>query len=240
MLDGRLLFARYAFKPNQLGLCGGQEAAALLDYCIEGHADDGLGQLIPQFQAAYPYLQFIAHANGIANPQDPRVVEAYWLGNELLKRVDMREFYRFIEERFGQRLPPRLQKYVLSKVPQGARPHHSFHVLDVSIRTGALATEVESLDQCRISWGSVARTTGDRAGIIFQPLVWQNGRLSLGQPTERVVSCKVAGKGYLTNLRPGDLVSMHWNWLCDRLTPRQARRLSSLTEHHITLANQTI
>ena len=33
-------------------------------------------------------IQPAAAANGIGDPFDPRVVEAYWLGNELLERVD--------------------------------------------------------------------------------------------------------------------------------------------------------
>ena len=50
MQEGRLLFGRYAFMPNSLGLCGGPEAAALLDYCVADQADAGLDGLIRQFR----------------------------------------------------------------------------------------------------------------------------------------------------------------------------------------------
>ena len=42
------------------------------------------------FEGAYPYLELIASENGIADPLDARVVEAYWLGNDLLEHVGPR------------------------------------------------------------------------------------------------------------------------------------------------------
>ena len=103
MRDGRLLFAHYALAPNRLGYCGGNDDQTLFDYCVEGEADNGIDPLIRQFQAACPYLKFISQANGITNPLDPKVVEAYWIGNRLLERVDMRGFYEFLQNLAGPR-----------------------------------------------------------------------------------------------------------------------------------------
>jgi len=240
MHEGSLLFARYALMPNRLGYCGGDEWEALLGYCLEGRGDEGLLHLIRQFQAAYPYLQFIARATGIGDPLHPRVVEAYWLGNELLERVEGREFYRFLEERFASRIPPRLRRYVLGKVPQGARPHHTFHVLEVGLRTGVLKESLEALDRCRISWGEVREVQGELAVVRYRPLVLREGRLALGEPVEERASFRLRGRGYLEGLKPGDLVSLHWGWICDRLTPRQAQHLERQTRHHLALASQTL
>ncbi len=80
MQDGRLMFAHYALMPNRLGYCGGSDNQTLFDYCVAHESDRGMDALIHQFQAAYPYLKFIAQANGIENPLDAKVVEAYWLG----------------------------------------------------------------------------------------------------------------------------------------------------------------
>ncbi len=240
MRDGRLLFARYAFMPNHLGYCGGNDNRTLLDYCVANQADEGLSELARQFQMAYPYLQFIARANGIADPLDPRVVEAYWLGNELLERVEMADFYRYLSEKIGPRLPEKVKKYVVGKAPAGARPRHSFHVLEVSMRTGALGEDVTTLDRCRISWGRVAHVDGDMLTAHYQPLVLHNGKLTLGLPQERRVRYRVGGRGYLSGLQPGQMVSMHWDWACDLLTPQQAARLERETRRHLALANQTL
>ena len=39
---------------------------------------------------------------------------------------------------------------------------------------------------------------------------------------------------------PGDVVSVHWSWACDRLDDRRLANLSSWTRHQLELANQTI
>ena len=82
MTAGPLLFARYAYPPNALGLCGADETRTLLEYGDARASDGGLAELARTFEGAWPYLTLIAQANGIADPLDPRVVEAYWVGNE--------------------------------------------------------------------------------------------------------------------------------------------------------------
>ena len=176
----------------------------------------------------------------IKDPLDPKVVEAYRIGNELLERVDLRGFYTFVGDTFAPRIPDRLRKYVLGKVPQGAVPHHSFHVLDVSMRTGALQDNVESLNSCRISWGAVERLEGDLAVVRSRPLVLNNGVLTLGKLQERVASRSIEGKDYLADLKRGDLVTLHWNWVCDQISPTQARNLERMTRFHLGLANRTL
>src|SRR5690242_18199578 len=93
LLDGPQLFARYAFMPNRLAYCGPDENRALFDYCIAGLTDGGLRGLLRKFTGAMPYLQLIAECNAIPDPLDGRVVEAYWLGNELLQGVEVRALY---------------------------------------------------------------------------------------------------------------------------------------------------
>jgi hypothetical protein len=240
MPDGRLLFAHYALMPNRLGFCGGSDHATLFDYCLAGESDPGADQLIRLFQAAYPYLCFIAQENGIADPLDPRVVEAYWIGNGLLRRVKMTDFHAYIAEKVGPRVSKQTLELLLGKAPAGARPHHSFHVLDVSMRTGALRENIEDLNRCRISCGQVQRVEGDLLVVTYQPLVLRDGRLALGEPAERRVAHRLNGAGYLDTPQPGELVSMHWDWACDKLTPSQAKALDGQTRHHLAIANQTI
>ncbi|MGI8829470.1 MAG: DUF6390 family protein, partial [Candidatus Limnocylindria bacterium] len=128
---GTLRFVRYAFMPNRLQYCGGDDNRTLLQYATEGVTDGGLTPLLRRFTGAMPYLELIARANGIADPFDRRVVDAYWIGNSLLERVEVRELYDDMLARFGSRLNGRMREIVLGKAPAGARPHHSFHVLDV-------------------------------------------------------------------------------------------------------------
>src|SRR5918911_2619604 len=123
-LAGTLRFIRYGFMPNRLRYCGGDDNRTLFQYAVEGASDGGLVPLLRRFSGALPYLQLISRANAIADPFDARVVEAYWLGNELLDRVEVRQLYDSLLERFGKQLRGRTRDLVLGKAPVGARPHH--------------------------------------------------------------------------------------------------------------------
>src|ERR1700720_3436122 len=101
-LAGMLQFIRAGFMPNRLSYCGPVgDNRTLFDYGIAGQADGGLTPLLKRFTGALPYLQLIARANAIPDPFDVRVVEAYWLGNELLEHVEVRQLYDAMRERFG-------------------------------------------------------------------------------------------------------------------------------------------
>src|ERR1039458_5353739 len=87
--DGPLLFARYAYPPNALGYCGPGDSQSLLELGADPGSvgnDEGLRRLARRFEGAWPYVELIAAANRIEDPLDLRVVEAYWIGNELLDR----------------------------------------------------------------------------------------------------------------------------------------------------------
>ena len=101
--------------------------------------DPGLELLARQFAGAWPYLEFIAGVSGIADPLDTRVVEAYWLGNGLLDRIDMTTFGNALMDRFrGQ--AGRSWSHLAEAIPAGVVPHHSFHVFHVYPWVGAART----------------------------------------------------------------------------------------------------
>ena len=39
------------------------------------------------------------------------------------------------------------------------------------------------------------------------------------------------------DLQAGDWVSLHWEWICDRLTPRQVGYLRDFTHRHLHIVN---
>jgi hypothetical protein len=107
MIAGLLLFGRYAYAPNRLGYCGPADHQSLFGYLTEGRVDTGLAQLARRFDGAYPYLLLIARANRLDDPFDPRVVEAYWIGNALLERVGAAPFFESLKARFLPRMKAR-------------------------------------------------------------------------------------------------------------------------------------
>jgi len=238
---GPLLFARYAYPPNELGYCGPADHGALLDYAAAGVSDRGLAQLARGFDGAWPYLQMIAGASGIADPLDARVVEAYWVGNGLLERVNMGAYGRFLEDRFRRRAG-RGWDALAQAIPAGAVAHHSFHVFLVYpwvglMRAGWSEQPLRVLDRCRIRWGTVVSTGQGTADVRCRPLTWDGRLLSLGPPRVERALAAAGGKALAGGLRAGDVVALHWDWVCDRLTAARAQSLRWYTRRHLRLAN---
>jgi len=242
---GALRFGRYAFPPNRLGYCGPADHAALLEYVAGGRSDRGLVELARRFEGAYPYLALIALANHIPDPFDERVVEAYWIGNRLLARVGAAPFHESLRSRFGRRMDRRSFDWLAAKLRLGAVPHHDFHVFDVYTRAGlmndpAAPVLLETMDACRISWGTVLSVEADRLLVLRAPLVMDCGRLSLGEARAGLVARQVGGRGFVDEVRPGDHVSVHWSWACEVLKPGELARLRAVTTRCLELANLTI
>lgn len=238
--EGMLLFIQYAFMPNRLEYCGIDDHGALFDYWTDRHTDPDLTQILQTFTGALPYLKLIAHSNGLADPLDRRVVEAYWVGNPLLEHVNMRQFFESLLGRFGQQLQGKVRDYVTQKIPLGARPHHSFHVFDVHSQVGELTHSLEVMENCRISWGQITAVEPAHFIIEAQPLTLQNGKLALAPVTTRRVLRQVDDKSFTRQAQVGDWISVHWNWACAVLAPNQVQFLEYYTRHHIQLANLTI
>ncbi|MGH3921364.1 MAG: DUF6390 family protein [Pseudonocardiaceae bacterium] len=247
MLDatGPLLFARYAYAPNELGYCGPADHRAMLEYGAGGVVDGGLRQLAQGFGGAWPYLQLIAGANGIGDPLDRRVVEAYWVGNELLDRIDLATFGHSLAERFAGPAG-RHWRNLAETIPAGGSAHHSFHVLCVYPWAGMLGEgrgadrPLQVLDQCRIRWGQVVSASGGEVVVRSRPLCYEDGRLSLGPERTETATAAVDGLGFATDLQAGNWVSLHWRWVCDRLAPRQLRRLRGHTARTLRMVNERL
>lgn len=242
---GALRFGRYAFAPNRLGYCGPDDHQALFDYVSEQSYDKGLLELAQRFEGAYPYLALIAQANGIADPFDDRVVDAYWIGNELLERVTAADLHGSLQERFRNRMSGDDWKWLAAKLEHAARPHHNFHVFDIYCRSGLMKDEraaivIGTMDSCRVSWGTVHSARPGALLVERRPLVLRAGKLALGEPACVELEHSLGGLGFAREAQPGDTVSIHWNWACAVLTEAELARLQAATSRCLALANQTI
>lgn len=245
MQSGALLFGHYAFPPNRLGYCGPDDHQALFDYVTNRQSDKGLLELAKRFEGAFPYLLLIAQANAIPDPFDWRVVEAYWIGNAYLDRVDVSSLYVSLGERFKNRMTSRTFDWLISKLDRGARPHHNFHVFDVYMKAGLMRDDrstitVESMDACRISWGKVLQVSGADLIVERRPLQLVGGKLALGELATVQVARQIDGRGFADEAQAGEYVSIHWNWACEVLNKTALRRLFFETQRSLSLANLTI
>jgi hypothetical protein len=158
VIPGPAQFARFALPPNAYGYCGPADLALVADLvAARDVGTDEMRSVAQQFEGAWPYLQFIADTAG-DDPLSSEVVEAYWIGNNLLRDIDLLAWGNSIEERFRPRAGGRWR--VLSDGIVGGVPNHAFHVFCVYpwvglLRQGFADHALEVIDRCRIRWGTV-------------------------------------------------------------------------------------
>ncbi|MDQ6658334.1 MAG: DUF6390 family protein [Actinomycetota bacterium] len=244
-VPGPIMFVRYAFPPNFHGACGPADHQSFFAYGAASAVDGGLRSLAQQFAGAYPYLELIAQSTGIADPLDRRVVEAYWVGNDLLDRVGVTNLGDSMEDRFRRRTGLQFPQ-VADAVRAGGMPHHSFHVFCIYPWVGLLGDDrrfeqaLMVLDKCRIRWGKVMTVQADTLAVMSRPLCFDAGRLFLGDERLETVSRTLDGVGLVSEFAVGDWVSMHWEWVCDRIGARQLNALRRYTRMHLDMVNERL
>jgi hypothetical protein len=239
-LPGPVLFARYAYPPNALGYCGPGDPDALHEMASRGTDVAALGRLARQFEGAWPYLRLIASCAGIPDPLDARVVEAYWTGNELLAAVPAASLGGLFRDGLGQR-DGCCSSPVASSAPDGVA-QHNFHVFAVYpwlglLRAGKRGAPLEILDRCRIRWGQVEEVDGDLATVRSRPLQFDGSHLTLGHEHLEQAKCGNDLLTWIPELEPGETVSLHWDWVCDRLSPTASDWLRYCTARNLETVN---
>lgn len=243
IVEGPTLFTRFAYPPNSLGYCGTDEHHELLEYGASGVVDGGLRRLARTFEGAWPYLELIAHANGIADPLDARVVEAYWIGSPLAERVPVGMLGDSVTTRFRGAAGRDWSR--LSESVDDAVPTHAYHVFCIYPWVGLLrGSHVDEplhvLDRCRIRWGRVETIDRDRAVVRSRHLTWDGRALSLGPPAPEIVTMAEDGLRLAEPIAPGDWVALHWDWVCDRLGPTRLRALRHFHARTLDLVNHRL
>lgn len=244
-VSGPALFARYAYPPNELGYCGTDDPSVLLSQAGgRGRASSAATSrdrdMVRQFDGAWPYLEAIARGTEIGDPLDPRVIEAYWLGGALLDSVSPGDLLEHLRSTFGTRNNTGL----LPDLDSADRllAHHSFHVLAVYPWVRLLRTRgrvpLSVLQNCRIRWGEVTDVGEEHADVLSAPLVFDGNHLGSGDRVIERVRWNIDG----TSLAPapvrGDVVTMHWDWVCDRITAEQSSALDVAEGAALAIVNR--
>jgi hypothetical protein len=243
-MEGIIRCSRYSFGPNRLHYCGPDANKELHDLIESGESNIGLSLLLKQFKTLFPYLRQIAHANGIKDPFDTRVVEAYWLGNELLEAVVQRTLYKFIVDdlHVKDKIKNKEFHWLEEKIEQGAVPHHSFHVLNIWQQDGHndLLSDLTRMDECRISAGVVTAVKGPEIIVSTEPLIYEGGKFTLGPVISKTLVRQLEAEYDIEQIKIGETVSIHWSVPCEVITPKQAEILRKYTLKNIAFANLNI
>jgi hypothetical protein len=245
--SGILFHAKHAFMPNSLGYCGPDERGRIQQDLEGGNSGEELVHTLEKFEAAYPFLKLIARSAG-REVFEYAVPEAYWIGNSLLDRVPASEFYSFSHHELKGRDPNKVRE-IFKGLHGSAPPHHTFYVLSTyatsSVPDGPnLGNEAqkkiaELMDNCRISWGRVRKVGRSELQVQYRPVMVENGRLFLAPPSLKRVRYNPEVKPF-ASVKPGDVVSVHWNFACDILTRRQSANIAKYTAADVVLINRLL
>ncbi|PJE61973.1 hypothetical protein COU87_01750 [Candidatus Roizmanbacteria bacterium CG10_big_fil_rev_8_21_14_0_10_39_12] len=239
---GLITCARYALPPNHLQYCGPPKSEEIGAYLQESASDEKLSEMLSQFETLYPYLTYIARGNGITDPYDPRVVEAYWIGNSLLKKLSQKSLYTHFSESLSlkKRLTNKELEWLIGKIPKGALAHHTFHVLNVITRTGhhSIQHTIETMDSCRIGWGALQKIAMGKVQLLTSELIYSNGKLILSKPILKQFD--ISHGMVIKSDDIGSTYTYHWGTLCAQITSSQLDNLTKVTNSAIRLANLTI
>lgn len=242
-VPGAACFARFAYPPNALGYCGPPGAGAVFRR-HDAEAEAEIRSLACRFEGAWPYLELIAENAGFDDPLDQRVVDAYWLGGGAAAGVAPARFADGLRDRIGDRLGVPWEQ-VAAAIAAGGRPTHAFHVFSASpwvglLARGLVAEPLRVLDRCRVAWGEVLAVEGEFATVRRRPLVWRDDTVALGAAEDRRLRVSDAGAAPDDAPSPGDRVAVHWDWVCDRLTPGRLERLRSSTHQELELVQRRL
>jgi hypothetical protein len=234
--DGILSCARYAFRPNKLNYCGPDENKHIFEYLAAGEDDGGLAGILNKFETLYPYLKLIAIANRAEDFFNKKVSDAYWIGNELLENIKAPRFYEHLSDslQLKEKLSRENLNLLTGKMPRGANPHHSFHVFNIWQRTGRAENPhtLYTMDECRVGWGRVQNVAPEIIKVLYEPVIYNNGRLAFGAPILKDIFYELPGE-----VKAGDWISFHWSSFCEILTEGAVRRLRHWTNMNLELAN---
>ncbi len=220
---GAVLFAQYAYPPNELGYCGPAGATALL--CAD--ATEEIERRARQFEGAWSYLELLAESAGVDDPLAVDVVTAYWVGSDLLDEVDPAGLVARLEDRFRGQLGGTWRIASTRAVA-----HHSFQVFEVYPWAGLLregrppGPAVHVLDRCRIRVGVVTGVDGEQVEVASRLLAWDGAALHETGPVTETARWSVDGSSLIDVPAVGDTVALHWDWVCAVITPEQARTVT--------------
>jgi len=237
---GPLRCAKYAFMPNKLTYCGGTKQDFLFESVVSNLRHQELPSALAEFETMFPYLKTIAQANFLSDPFSEEVVEAYWLGNELLQNVSQKNFYNHLTEnlKLKKKLPVSQFFKIERMVKNGFSPHHNFHVLNVWLAGKAVGNSAfdKIFDNCRIGFGQVLMIKENSLLAESDEIYFKGDKLAI-RPKQKEIVYKIFNESFAPEVKIGDWVSVHWNFVCEIITSKQLANLRKFTNSAVDFYN---
>lgn len=246
-VNGIVLAGRYCLTPARQKLCTSKEGdfrairSYLMNLSPENRKRAREAMLV--FPVMPAYLRAIAKASGITDLFDKRVVEAYYIGNELTKSTPLSATVAAIAESFVGKgiLSEQEMETRAMRLPKTYKPHHNFHIFCFgSVMGGAdhdsSGPMIPLLEQCQIGWGKVVRAIESSVILEQTPvLVFSKSGVELKTREQPLVL------EYDIETDPpvkqGDWVTTHWGRICQVINESQCQTLQKHTLQAIADSN---
>ncbi len=238
-MKGVQLAARFSIATNRLKYCGPADAEpALFRTIVKGKDLSNSRKLLLRFEALEPYLTAIAAKHGL-DPLDHDVVEAYWIGNELLDGFTRDDFRGILDTLARRGLPKSMADAFAAHLPLRPLPHHVFHVSYVGVGnvTGHVKTTLPNMEACRPAWAKVLQVSKGQLDLEKPALTYARGRLGIGPSVRETLAYDPR---VLAGVHKGDHVALHWNWPAVVLEDRQLTNLRTYTDRSLASANEAL
>jgi hypothetical protein len=216
------LISRFSFSPNNLGYCGRKEAMDVFKQCIIYNSCEKVKKEAKHFIVLYPYLKTIAEIT-----KKPifsyQVLEAYWIGNNLLKKAKLKHYNLLLLNFAKQGVPHFFIKELKNKRPREFIPHHLFQVLHVGVgrASGSVPFNLNSINNCMVRWGRVLEIKQNKTVIDLNSLEKRKRKYQLVVKKETINF----DSNFIPNLKIGSVVAVHWKKAVKILTADEEKNL---------------
>jgi hypothetical protein len=237
---GLRLASRFSSITNRLRYCGPKDAYKDFYLLLSGKKYDRkkITEHFIKYEGLYVYFKALSEKHNL-DIFDYRVVEAYWLGNELLDGFSRDELRDILNGLTQRGLPKEYAETLSVKLPFNMNPHHSFNVLFVGVgkTTGSVPTNLLTMNKCSISVGKVHEITQRQLVVSVNPLVMHEELLSYGKPEIQYVE---HDELFTPKLKKGDMVALHWDFACKILEDKEADNIVKYTQKNIESLNAAL
>ena len=209
--------ARYLLMPNKLKYEKLDSSdQQLFNFCCGSGNEKEIKSLLKEYHAINMFLELIAKKNN-KKPFDKEVLEAYWLGNDLLKNISSDDVKTHLKDSLEKnKAEPELIKELIPAVPENIHPHHTFHILHIHSITKDKNFIYSNFNKGKVNYGKVIEINKDSLTIEKN-----NKRKQIHYDDK-----------FISNYKVGDLISFKWDFALDVITKKQAEQLDHYTEKH--------
>ncbi len=228
------LNSRFSLPPNSLGYCGKDSAPEKFKSCVIDGKCAVVEEELKHFIVLYPYLRTISKISGLPK-FSYKVIESYWLGNDLLLKAKQKDYLVLLNFFEKQGVPDWLIKELRNKKPKKFIPTHLFQVLHVGVgrASGSVPYNLETINNCMIRWGKVQKIVLRTAKIKLNSLKKVRNGFQLSQITVAFPFIP----GFVSGIKAGDIVAVHWKQIVKILTKKETRSISYWTSEVLKVIN---